>query len=984
MRQAHAIETLTWHALGSDDREAARAHQARLSAFLNGPGRATIARVFSRLSVPGEVWQIERLEIDTGPMPADGSFGQWSAILERQLADALHHTLHSARHGQRGGGMRADAAALAGMAPRPADHQRLEHFLFYLRHGHLPWSRSAMAGRGLSAWLATLARRTGPRLWSLLRALRPADYVLARLSQITPYQGLQALVAIRHRELAESLDMLDAQILAPLQARGRLSAYQVQQLQQAWRVAAFRTLWDRHAGHLGADGIQRLRRELGAALARQLGQGGLGAWRPARRQPPGRANDAALAPLLFAGVIDTVAPGAMLAPVPARLAPGMPGGAPEHARRPLDAALERLGTALDGSVPLDGAALEVLLQDLYRREPDVLRARLRGLVLRDGQAEQWLARHGAPLTGRVLRALAPRDDAARGASLGVHWAESLRQFALAALARPAGVGRAARPGGVSALQAWLAAYSLRQLALGERAPTDQRGWERLWQRALRAWQPDHRPSRRPAASVASAAAAVSSAPIQAVPGPQAVQAMQGSTARPATYAPQTPRALAGRLDWDAIHRIASRTLRIAHLLALPQRPAARRDWMVRRQATSWLADPALCADWIAVTRPTQRWALLGVLFPRELGTLREASAALAQTAALLGPDLSAAARARSHWRFLAHHVLVEQRPITAASLARRHALYLYREHGHGAGALGQWLRRVAQASARPEAPEATPPLAPPVKLAKLGQWGRLGRWWRRGHAAPASLPAPVLPAGAIRALHAAPTETEQWEARQPLDWPLPPSTRNSPVADRPTPPAPARPEAAVLAELAALEAAIATGTHYVSDAGLVLLANYSQQLFRMLDLLDGPRLRDARAASKAVRCLAWLAHGHDDASEPECILPKLLCGMPLGEPLSAPAEGPTWLDTETRAVLDSLLGAVIAHWKTIGQTSPDGLRETFLRREGRLVREEAAAGTHWRLVVRPAPFDMLLDRLPWSYATIKLPWMQEALYVDWR
>lgn len=457
--------------------------------------------------------------------------------------------------------------------------------------------------------------------------------------------------------------------------------------------------------------------------------------------------------------------------------------------------------------------------------------------------------------------------------------------------------------------------------------------------------------------------------------------MQGSTPRPPTYSPQTPRALAGRLDWEAIHRIASRTLRLAHLLALPQRPAARRDWMVRRQATSWLADPALCADWLAVTRPTQRWALLGVLFPRELGTLRETSAVLAQTAALLCPDLSAPARVRSHWRFLAHHVLVEQRPITAASLARRHALYLYREQGHGAVALGRWLRRVAQISARPEAPEATPTLAPPVRL---GQLGRLARWWRRGHAAPPSLPAPPLPAGAIRALHAAPTETEQWEARQPLDWPLPPSTRKSPVADRPTPPAPARPEAAVLAELAALEAAVATGTHYVSDAGLVLLANYSQQLFRMLDLLDGPRLRDARAASKAVRCLAWLAHGHDDASEPECILPKLLCGMPLGEPLCAPAEGSTWLDAETRAVLDSLLGAVIAHWKTIGQTSADGLRETFLRREGRLAREEAAAGTHWRLVVRPAPFDMLLDRLPWSYATIKLPWMQEALYVDWR
>ena len=36
------------------------------------------------------------------------------------------------------------------------------------------------------------------------------------------------------------------------------------------------------------------------------------------------------------------------------------------------------------------------------------------------------------------------------------------------------------------------------------------------------------------------------------------------------------------------------------------------------------------------------------------------------------------------------------------------------------------------------------------------------------------------------------------------------------------------------------------------------------------------------------------------------------------------------------------------------------------------------------LAVKSGPFDMLLDRLPWSYSTIKLPWMHEVLYVDWR
>lgn len=75
-----------------------------------------------------------------------------------------------------------------------------------------------------------------------------------------------------------------------------------------------------------------------------------------------------------------------------------------------------------------------------------------------------------------------------------------------------------------------------------------------------------------------------------------------------------------------------------------------------------------------------------------------------------------------------------------------------------------------------------------------------------------------------------------------------------------------------------------------------------------------------------------------------------------------------------------MLQAVISHWNALGGTSVQGLRETFLQREGRLQRDEDA----WRLRVAPRPFDMLLDRLPWGYATLKLPWMKEVLHVDWR
>ena len=71
---------------------------------------------------------------------------------------------------------------------------------------------------------------------------------------------------------------------------------------------------------------------------------------------------------------------------------------------------------------------------------------------------------------------------------------------------------------------------------------------------------------------------------------------------------------------------------------------------------------------------------------------------------------------------------------------------------------------------------------------------------------------------------------------------------------------------------------------------------------------------------------------------------------------------------------------MIDNWKVLGNTSVAGLRETFLQRQGRLqLRDDA-----WRLRVEPKAFDMLLDQLPWGFSTIKYPWMERAIYVEWR
>ncbi|MFZ5839180.1 MAG: contractile injection system tape measure protein, partial [Pseudomonadota bacterium] len=80
------------------------------------------------------------------------------------------------------------------------------------------------------------------------------------------------------------------------------------------------------------------------------------------------------------------------------------------------------------------------------------------------------------------------------------------------------------------------------------------------------------------------------------------------------------------------------------------------------------------------------------------------------------------------------------------------------------------------------------------------------------------------------------------------------------------------------------------------------------------------------------------------------------------------------------SIIDGLLNAIISHWNSLGSTSIEGLRTTFIQREGQLLDEEK----QWQLSVIPGAFDMLLDQIPWSFQTIKFPWMDKPLFVTWR
>lgn len=162
-------------------------------------------------------------------------------------------------------------------------------------------------------------------------------------------------------------------------------------------------------------------------------------------------------------------------------------------------------------------------------------------------------------------------------------------------------------------------------------------------------------------------------------------------------------------------------------------------------------------------------------------------------------------------------------------------------------------------------------------------------------------------------------------------------------------------------------------THYITGAGGVLLAPFLPAFFERLGIAEDGVLKDAARATVLIH---HLVSGEEKYVEWNLLLPKILCGL---LPATLVPTGTIVLQQDERREAAALLVAVIEHWSVLRNTSPDGLRQSFLQREGRLTEKEGA----WRLLVQPAAHDVLLQHLPWSISIIKLPWMKAPVYVDW-
>lgn len=161
----------------------------------------------------------------------------------------------------------------------------------------------------------------------------------------------------------------------------------------------------------------------------------------------------------------------------------------------------------------------------------------------------------------------------------------------------------------------------------------------------------------------------------------------------------------------------------------------------------------------------------------------------------------------------------------------------------------------------------------------------------------------------------------------------------------------------------------------INNAGLALLWPYLPILFKGMNWVKDGAFVSEEYQFRAIHFLQYMVSGAVATEEQELTFNKLLVGM-LPE---VPVPFDVSLTHEELEEAEHLLKTVLESWTALKSGSVELLRQTFLQKEGLLKKDMAS----WKLYVKRSAFDILLDRLPWSYSVVKLPWMDNLINVEW-
>lgn len=163
---------------------------------------------------------------------------------------------------------------------------------------------------------------------------------------------------------------------------------------------------------------------------------------------------------------------------------------------------------------------------------------------------------------------------------------------------------------------------------------------------------------------------------------------------------------------------------------------------------------------------------------------------------------------------------------------------------------------------------------------------------------------------------------------------------------------------------------------YINNGGVVLLHPFLPQLFEIGGLYKENNWIDESSQYTGVKVLEYLCTGKNEFEEIHFSLDKILCGLKPSDFVDEKQS----LSEEMIHACDIMLGEVIGYWPQLKNTGIEAFRETFLQRNGKLT----VTDNGWLLQVEQKAVDVLLDSLQWGIGIVKLPWMQEIVYTEWR
>jgi len=162
---------------------------------------------------------------------------------------------------------------------------------------------------------------------------------------------------------------------------------------------------------------------------------------------------------------------------------------------------------------------------------------------------------------------------------------------------------------------------------------------------------------------------------------------------------------------------------------------------------------------------------------------------------------------------------------------------------------------------------------------------------------------------------------------------------------------------------------------HITNAGLILFHPFLVAFLEHVGLMVDRKFPDPKNARRAVLLLQYLASGSEQFPEPDLLLNKILCGLPVQEPVSLQLV-PT---SDEIRITEELFEVLAERWPQIGHASAEEIRNAFIIGKGILGFTEDG----WKLRVEKRSHDILLETLPWSFSIIKTPMMDKKLMVEW-